>query len=411
MIKVSCQECDKAYSLKDTMAGKKIKCKGCGATVQVPDEGGGSEAAAPEKKPVETVAMTAGSETGKRKVATHLTDAPEFDFKDVPWSQEDMQKINHLKEANEKILNQVRKAVVGQNQVVRLTMLGLFSQGHCLLMGVPGLGKTLLVRTLASSLSLDFKRVQFTPDLMPSDITGTEVIQEDKTTGERHFRFLKGPIFTNILLADEINRTPPKTQASLLEAMQERQVTVGGDQRALEAPFFVLATQNPVEQEGTYPLPEAQLDRFMFQINVGYPDEDEEMQILAMTTSGYKPDVQAVLTRDEILELQTLVRKVNISVDVVKYILKLVRSTRKENECPDIIKKYVTWGASPRACQNLVIGGKASAILDGRNTVNIEDVKGVAYAVLGHRILPNFAAEAEGVTREKIVEELLAHVA
>lgn len=324
------------------------------------------------------------------------------------WTDAEQAKIEHLKTAHDNILEQLRKAVVGQDAVVRLTMLGLFSQGHCLLMGVPGLGKTLLVRTLASCLSLNFKRVQFTPDLMPADITGTEVIQENRATGERHFKFLEGPIFTNILLADEINRTPPKTQAALLEAMQEKQVTVGGQRRDLEAPFFVLATQNPVEQEGTYPLPEAQLDRFMFQINVGYPTEDEELKILDLTTSGYKPEIKAVLTQKEILELQQIVRKVRIDEKITRYILRLVRTSRSgEKEAPDFIRKWVTWGASPRASQNLVLGAKAAAILEGRSEVIIEDVREVAHAVLGHRILPNFAAEAEGVSRVRIVDELL----
>ncbi len=329
-----------------------------------------------------------------------------------PWSDEELEKINHLKEANKKIMGQVRKALVGQDQVVRMTMIGLFSQGHCLLMGVPGLGKTLLVRTLASSLSLDFKRVQFTPDLMPSDITGTEVIQEDKTTGERSFRFIKGPVFTNILLADEINRTPPKTQASLLEAMQERQVTAGGIKRSLDEPFFVLATQNPIEQEGTYPLPEAQMDRFMFRIDVGYPTEAEEKKILNMTTSGYVPDIQPVLDRDEILELQSLVPKVNISDDVLNYILKLVRSSRCGMEgVPDFVDKWISWGAGPRASQYLVLGAKTIAILDGRSKVEINDVKEVAHVVLGHRIQVNFAAEAEGITSHKVIDDLLEVVA
>ncbi len=333
-------------------------------------------------------------------------------FADEPWSDADLQKIDHLREAHEKILTQIRKAVVGQDEVVDLTMISLFGQGHCLLMGVPGLGKTLLVRTIAESLSLNFNRVQFTPDLMPSDITGTEVIQEDKTTGERHFRFLPGPIFTNILLADEINRTPPKTQAALLEAMQERQVTVGGTRRTLEAPFFVLATQNPIEQEGTYPLPEAQMDRFMFLIKVGYPSEAEERKILAMTTASYKPDVQPVLSRDEILALQRLVRRVQIPDDVVSFILRLVRSTRSsEAEAPAFIKRWLNWGASPRAGQNLVIGAKARAILDGRHQATIEDVMHVAHAVLGHRIMPNFAAEAERVTTVQVIDELLKAVA
>ena len=310
------------------------------------------------------------------------------------------------------VREQIGRVIVGHDEIVHGILTCLFVGGHCLLEGVPGLGKTLLVRTLASGLSLQFRRVQFTPDLMPSDITGTEVIQENKATGERHFRFLEGPIFTNILLADEINRTPPKTQAALLEAMQERQVTVGGVRRALNAPFFVLATQNPIEQEGTYPLPEAQMDRFMFQINVGYPTEEEERRILAMTTSGYSPDIQPVLAHEEILDLQKLVRKVQISEDIVNFILRLVRATRSsEKDAPDFIRKWVTWGASPRASQNLVIGAKAAAILDGRHQVKVEDVYEVAHAVLGHRIMPNFAAEAERVTSHKIVDELLKVVA
>jgi len=327
---------------------------------------------------------------------------------EAPWTDEDLAKIQHLKEAHDKLMTEIRKAMVGLDEVIRLTMIGLFSQGHCLLMGVPGLGKTLLVRTLAASLSLRFRRVQFTPDLMPSDITGTEVIQENKATGERQFRFLEGPIFTNVLLADEINRTPPKTQAALLEAMQEKQVTVGGVRRDLVLPFFVLATQNPIEQEGTYPLPEAQMDRFMFQINVGYPSETEEKKILAMTTAGYEPEIEPVLAHEEILALQKLVRRVQIPEDVTEFILRLVRATRSgEPEAPDFIDKWVTWGASPRASQNLVIGGKASAILDGRNAVTKEDVLSVSHPVLVHRILPNFAAEAEHVNSTTIVDELL----
>ncbi|MFO7898189.1 MAG: MoxR family ATPase [Planctomycetota bacterium] len=338
-----------------------------------------------------------------------MSDDIEFELpEEKQWTDEELAKIENLREARDKIMGQIRKAIVGLDEVVRLTMIGLFSQGHCLLMGVPGLGKTLLVRSLAASLSLKFRRVQFTPDLMPSDITGTEVIQENKATGERQFRFLEGPVFTNVLLADEINRTPPKTQAALLEGMQERQVTVGGVRRDLSRPFFVLATQNPIEQEGTYPLPEAQMDRFMFQINVSYPSELEEKKILAMTTAGYEPDIEPVLTHEDILELQKLVRRVKISEEVIDFILRLVRATRSsEQEAPDFIKKWVTWGASPRASQNLVIGGKSSAILDGRNEVNIDDVLSVAHPVLVHRILPNFAAEAERVTSTTIVDELL----
>jgi MoxR-like ATPase len=324
------------------------------------------------------------------------------------WTGEELSKIEHLKRANDTIVSEIRKAVVGQDRVVKELMIALFAQGHGLLMGVPGLAKTLLVRTLAASLSLGFRRVQFTPDLMPSDITGTEVIEENKETGERVFRFIKGPIFTNILLADEINRTPPKTQAALLEAMQEKQVTVGGERYDLDLPFFVLATQNPIEQEGTYPLPEAQLDRFMFLIHVGYPTEDEEMKILDLTTAGYEARIEPVLSGHEILGLQRLVRRVNISEEVMRFVVRLVRKTRvREEGVPDFVNKWVSWGASPRACQNLVLGAKANAILDGRNEVQVPDVLEVARPVLNHRILVNFVARSEGVTSLTIIDQLL----
>jgi MoxR-like ATPase len=330
----------------------------------------------------------------------------------VKWSDQDLAKIARLKGAKDRIMTQLRKQIVGMDTVVNQVMIAMFSQGHALLMGVPGLGKTLLVRTLASSLSLKFKRVQFTPDLMPSDITGTEVIEENRSTGERAFRFLPGPIFTNVLLADEINRTPPKTQAALLEAMQERQVTVGGQRYDLQLPFFVLATQNPIEQEGTYPLPEAQLDRFMFMIHVGYPTQQEELDILALTTTGYEPKITAELGAEEILELQQLVRRVNVSSEVMKSVVRLVQATRvTEPTAPDFVKKWVSWGASPRASQNLILGGKAVAILDGRNEVTIEDVHAVVQPVLNHRIIVNFAAQAEGITPIKLVDDLVNAVA
>ncbi len=331
--------------------------------------------------------------------------------KPAAWTDSDLSRVAHLKDAHDKIIRQIRKAVVGQEQVVNELMIVLFAQGHGLLMGVPGLAKTLLVRTLASSLSLQFRRVQFTPDLMPSDITGTEVIQEDKATGERRFKFLQGPIFTNMLLADEINRTPPKTQAALLEAMQEIQVTTGGERYDLPRPFMVLATQNPIEQEGTYPLPEAQLDRFMFQINVDYPNKDEELQILDLTTTNYKPDIEPVLGADEILPLQSLVRKVIVDQDLKEYVVRLVRSTRPGREdAPDFVSKWVSWGAGPRASQNLVLGAKAWAILNGRHEATRADVEFVAGPVLGHRMVTNFAAEAEGINPPKVVKMLLEAV-
>ncbi|OAI49007.1 AAA family ATPase [Planctomycetaceae bacterium SCGC AG-212-F19] len=331
--------------------------------------------------------------------------------KPASWTDADLAKVAHLKEAHDKIIQQIRKAVVGQEQVVKELMIVLFAQGHGLLMGVPGLAKTLLVRTLASSLSLQFRRVQFTPDLMPSDITGTEVIQEDKATGERRFKFLQGPIFTNMLLADEINRTPPKTQAALLEAMQEIQVTAGGERYDLPRPFMVLATQNPIEQEGTYPLPEAQLDRFMFQINVDYPNKDEELQVLDLTTTNYKPEIVPVLGAEEILPLQALVRKVIVSQELKEYVVRLVRATRPGREgAPEFVGKWVSWGAGPRASQNLVLGAKAWAILNGRHEATPADVRFVASPVLGHRLVTNFAAEAEGINPTKVVQQLLETV-
>lgn len=328
-----------------------------------------------------------------------------------PWTDTDLKKVADLKQAHDRIIAQIRKAVVGQEQVINELMIVLFAQGHGLLMGVPGLAKTLLVRTLAASLSLQFSRVQFTPDLMPSDITGTEVIQEDRATGERRFRFLKGPIFTNLLLADEINRTPPKTQAALLEAMQEIQVTAGGERHDLPRPFMVLATQNPIEQEGTYPLPEAQLDRFMFQINVDYPSKDEELEVLDLTTTNYRPQVEAVLGAEEIMPLQALVRKVVVGPELKDYVVRLVRATRPGREgAPEFVGKWVSWGAGPRASQNLVLGAKAWAILNGRHEATLDDVRHVALPVLGHRLVTNFAAEAEGINPPRVVRMLLETV-
>ena len=327
---------------------------------------------------------------------------------EVVWTDEETQEIAQLKEAHEKMLGQIHAAIVGQERVIREVIICLFGLGHALLLGVPGLAKTLLVSTLGKCLSLSFRRVQFTPDLMPSDITGTEVIEEVKSTGQREFRFVRGPIFTNLLLADEINRTPPKTQAALLEAMQERQVSAGGQRHPLPEPFFVLATQNPIEQEGTYPLPEAQLDRFMFRVNVPYPQEEEEVEILNMTTATYEPEIRPVLDGQHILRLQKMVRKVLISEELKRYVVRLVRMTRTgEPEAIEEVNRWVSWGAGPRACQNLVIGAKASAILAGRHEVQQEDIVAVAEPVLCHRIVTNFAASAEGIDSGKIVQELL----
>jgi len=321
--------------------------------------------------------------------------------------EDDIQAVQRLHEAYQKITRELTKKIVGQQQVIEELLVAMFARGHCLLVGVPGLAKTLLIRSLASTLSLKFSRIQFTPDLMPSDITGTEVIQEDKSTGARAFRFLEGPIFANIVLADEINRTPPKTQAALLEAMQEHQVTVGGTRHPLAEPFFVLATQNPIEQEGTYPLPEAQLDRFMFNVLVDYPSEEEEFQIVRQTTSDVSERITASLNADDIQSLQQIVRKVPVADHVLRYALQFTRLTRREKgKVPDFVSQYVTWGAGPRASQYLVLGAKARAVLHGRFHATCEDIRAVAAPVLRHRIVTNFNAEADGVKPDTIVNKL-----
>lgn len=309
------------------------------------------------------------------------------------------------------ILSQLERVIVGQKQVIEELLVTIFARGHCLLVGVPGLAKTLLVSTLADTLNLTFKRIQFTPDLMPTDITGTEVIQDDATTGERRFKFLRGPIFANIVLADEINRTPPKTQSALLEAMQERKISVGGEDYKLDDPFFVLATQNPIEQEGTYPLPEAQLDRFMFLVKVGYPSDDEESEIVRRMTSPATFKAEAVLQREQILAFQQLVRRVPAADAMIEYAKRLVRKTRvTEADTPDFISKWVTWGAGPRASMNLILAAKARAILHGEAHVSWDDVRAVAKPVLRHRIILNFAAQAERISTDDIIEQLVAHV-
>jgi len=320
----------------------------------------------------------------------------------------DLEAVRKLNEAYNTIRRELAKVIVGQDQVIEYLLIAIFARGHGLLVGVPGLAKTLMVSTLAEALELSFSRIQFTPDLMPSDITGTEVIQEDKATGERSFRFLKGPIFSNVILADEINRTPPKTQAALLEAMQERQVTAGGKKRPLPDPFFVLATQNPIEQEGTYPLPEAQLDRFMFEILVDYPSEQEEFDILRLTTAPFGAELRNVLSAQEIIGLQQLVLKVPIAEHVIRYAMQLARLTRVGDEnVPDFINRYVRWGAGPRAGQYMILGGKARAVLNGRYYVSTDDIRHVASPVLRHRIITNFTAEAEGATTEKLIAQLI----
>lgn len=320
----------------------------------------------------------------------------------------DLDLVALLKEAQEKITGEVSKVIIGQNQIIEEMLISMLSRGHCLLVGVPGLAKTLLISTLARVLNLRFSRIQFTPDLMPSDITGTEIIEENVSTGKKGFKFVRGPVFANIVLADEINRTPPKTQAALLQAMQEHEVSAAGETYKLEEPFFVLATQNPIEQEGTYPLPEAQLDRFMFNLWVDYPTEAEEKEIVKSTTSSYSADLKVVLDARQIIELQDLVRRVPVADNVVDFAVSLVRKTRPDQTgAPDFIKKWISWGAGPRASQYLILGAKTRAILDGRKTPDIDDVRHVSKPVLRHRLVTNFTAEAEGVSPVKIVEMLL----
>jgi MoxR-like ATPase len=324
---------------------------------------------------------------------------------------DDLAAVDRLKDAYTKLCTEMAKVIVGQHAVLEELLIAIFARGHCLLIGVPGLAKTLMIHTLADALNLTYNRIQFTPDLMPSDITGTEVIQEDKATGVRQFKFLRGPVFANVVLADEVNRTPPKTQAALLEAMQERQVTVGGERHRLPDPFFVLATQNPIEQEGTYPLPEAQLDRFMLNIMVDYPGEDEELDIVRLTTSIHKPNVTKVLSGNDILALQEIVRKVPVADHVARYAIRLTLSTRREKDgATNFVRDYVSWGAGPRASQYLVLAAKARAVLHGNYHVSVEDIRAVAGPVLRHRIITNFNAEAEGLKPDDIVERLISTI-
>jgi MoxR-like ATPase len=332
-------------------------------------------------------------------------------LKTAPATADDLEAIRKLGEARRKLKQEIAKVIVGQEHIVDDLLTALFARGHCLMIGVPGLAKTLMVRTIARAIDLQFGRVQFTPDLMPSDITGTEIIEDDRDTGGRKFRFVKGPVFANILLADEINRTPPKTQAALLQAMQELQVTVSGQTYELPRPFFVLATQNPIEQEGTYPLPEAQLDRFMFDIRISYPKPEEELEIAKTTTADVEINLTKALTGPEIIHLQQIVRRLPVSDHVGRYAVNLARSTRPDDEiAPGITKEFVNWGAGTRAVQYLVLGAKARAAIAGEYNVTCAHVRDVAALVLRHRIITNFHAEAEGMTPDKIVTQLLKDV-
>ncbi len=317
--------------------------------------------------------------------------------------------IEKLRSAQRKIMDQLAQVIVGQTHVIEELLISLFSRGHCLLEGVPGLAKTLMISTLSRTLNLSFSRIQFTPDLMPADITGTDVIEENRSTGSRDFRFLEGPLFSHVILADEINRTPPKTQAALLEGMQERQVTVGRVRHPLSEPFFVLATQNPIEQEGIYPLPEAQQDRFMFKVFVRYPSFEEEFEVARRTTTTMTDSLEPVMTAEEILDLQRIGRAVPVSDHVIRYTLSLVKQTRvREPGVPDFVREQLAWGAGPRAVQFLILGAKARALLQGRTHVTCEDIQSLAQPVLRHRLVLNFAAESEGVTADDVIERILS---
>jgi MoxR-like ATPase len=405
-----------------------IRCKTCGLLMQVP-EGGRRLCGCGTWLSGDNAITLEPDDVVEPQPAVSV---PAPHGENWPRIDSDLAAIERLNDGYRRIRKEMAKAIVGQERVLEELLVAIFARGHCLLVGVPGLAKTLMIRTLADSLSLSFSRIQFTPDLMPSDITGTEVLQEDKATGQRLFKFLHGPLFANVILADEINRTPPKTQAALLEAMQEKQVTVGGTRHKLPEPFFVLATQNPIEQEGTYPLPEAQQDRFMFNILVDYPEEEEEFRIVEMTTSTHSPQLDRVLSATDILEMQDIVRKVPVAPYVIRYAMKFTRLTRKANQAakgpavqsvapvvagprplaaaasdvPDFIRDYVTWGAGPRATQFLILAAKARAVLHGRYYVSCEDVRAVAPPVLRHRIITNFNAEAEGVKPDDIVRRL-----
>ena len=322
-------------------------------------------------------------------------------------SKSDIELVEKLNDSASKIKSEIAKVIVGQNQIIDDLLVSLFARGHCLLIGVPGLAKTLLIKTLAQVLDLNFNRIQFTPDLMPSDITGTEIIDEDSVSKKRSFRFIKGPLFANIILADEINRTPPKTQAALLEAMQEHKVTAAGVTYNLDEPFFVLATQNPIEQEGTYPLPEAQLDRFMFNLWLDYPSSSEEIEIIKSTTSDFLPDVKKVLKTDQLIMFQELVRRVPVADNVIEFAVNFVKSTRLAENSNKELREWISWGAGPRASQYLILAAKTKAVLNGRFTPNIDDVKSFLLPVLRHRIIPSFNAEADGISSVDIINKLL----
>lgn len=367
-----------------------------------------AEASSEATSTTEEASEKAESSTPAETETSSASSKPEPPSSTPSANTRDRDIIEQLHDSRDQIQDELGKRIIGQTNVVELLLIALFARGHALLVGVPGLAKTLMISTMAKILDLTFNRIQFTPDLMPSDITGTDILEEDQSTGRRHFRFVRGPIFCNLLLADEINRTPPKTQAALLQSMQEYRVSAGGHTYPLDLPFLVMATQNPIEQEGTYPLPEAQLDRFMFQIEISYPNREEEEEIVRRTTSAFEPVLDKVLNAERILELQELVKRVPVPDHVIQYAVDLVRRTRpKEEDADNMVKEYLTWGAGPRASQYLILASKARAALEGRFSVEREDITALARPVLSHRLMTNFHAEASGISSGHVIDELL----
>ncbi len=386
----TCADCGQHIAVDVSAAGSEFKCPACAAVMVVPER-------VTDKPPAANLSPTEEN-TNMLSPVTETVVVPPDDAK----------LAEKLSTAFEKITTEVAKLIVGQDEVIEQILIAVFARSHCLLEGVPGLAKTYMVKSLSEALHLSFRRVQFTPDLMPADITGTDIISEDPVTGRRSMTFLKGPIFAQMVLADEINRSPPKTQAALLEAMQEHSVTIGGQTYRLEEPFFVLATQNPVEQEGTYPLPEAQKDRFMFHVKVGYPSREEEREIIKRTTSAYEAKIEPVISGEEVMQIQKIVRKVPVPDHVLDFVLELVRKSRpNELDALPFAKELIAWGPGPRACQQLVLGGKVRAVLRGRFHVTLDDIEALAYPVLRHRIVPTFNAEAEGIPVDDIIRRIL----
>jgi MoxR-like ATPase len=406
-IAFKCPLCEEEFRVGTALAGTEFQCPTCLKISLLPllpepedVPPAEAKASAPPSPPVPTI-LPASDLPAPPPVPKVVARAAASDADDARLAQ-------RLTEAYTRVTEEVGKLIVGQEEVIEQLLIAIFARSHCLLEGVPGLAKTYMVKTLSDALQLSFRRVQFTPDLMPADITGTDVIQEDPTTGRRNLTFLKGPLFAQMILADEINRSPPKTQAALLEAMQEHSVTVGGRTYKLEQPFFVLATQNPVEQEGTYPLPEAQKDRFMFHVRVDYPTREQEREIIKRTTSAYAADIDPVVTGEEVIAIQKTVRKVPVPDHVTDFVLDLVRRARPtDKDAPAFTKELIAWGPGPRACQQLVVGGKVRAVLRGRFHVTVEDIEALAYPVLRHRLVPTFNAEAEGVKVDDIIRRIL----